>query len=119
MVSPASATATRQASIARPMGSRPNRRPTCDNPIPVMATFNSNLSVAGMGRTGAGVGSGYSCASAIGSPVGANTGSHTSLCCSKRTDTGRPIATSSGSASTMRVVSRTRGSSSMATSPIA
>ena len=118
MVNPASATAARQASMAKLMGLRPRRRPTSDMPMPVMATLDSNFSAVGMGRTGAGMGSGYSTASEAGSPVGANTGSHTSLCCSKRTATGRPMTTSSGSASTIRVVRRTRGSSSMATSPI-
>ena len=43
------------------------------------------------------------------SPVGSNSGSHTSSCCSKRTATSWPMCTSSGSQPTMFVVSRTSG----------
>ena len=49
------------------------------------------------------------------SPVGSNSGSHTSSCCSKRTATSWPMCTSSGSQPTTFVVSRTSASSSRAT----
>ena len=51
MVSPASATALRQASTVRLSGSTPRRRPIRDMPIPVSATFSSNFSARAMGRT--------------------------------------------------------------------
>jgi len=86
-------------------------------PIPVNATFSSNFSVVGIGRARSRCSSSGSHGSRSGSPdgTGANIGSQTSSYCSNRTSTRVPMPTESGSVSTMFVVSRTRGSSSIAT----
>ena len=64
----------------------------------------------GVGRRGSGTRSTGSV-----SPVGANSGIHTSSCGSNCTATAWPMCTSEGSQPTMFVVSRTIGSSASAT----
>ncbi len=118
-LSPASSIACFAASTVSVIGSTMSRRPTCDMPMPVMATWSSNLSACfGIGRAS------YIFGSAAGngpfsvSPVGSNSGTHTSSSCSKSTCTFMPTCTSVRSQLTMLVVRRTRSSSSMATMAI-
>jgi hypothetical protein len=85
-------------------------------PMPVIATSSSNFfAPLGIGRASREVSSTVGNGPLSVSPVGANTGIHTSSSCSKRTCTFMPTKTSDGSQSTTLVVSRTRSSSSMAT----
>ena len=113
---PASAIAWIAASTVSTRGSTMSRRPTRDIPMPVTATWSSNLSAFfGMGRKSWIFGSSAGNGPFSVSPVGWNTGIHTSSSCSKRTCTFMPTNTADGSQSTMLVVSRTRSSSSMAT----
>ena len=115
-VRPASATAATQASTVSDSGSIINRRPICERPMPESTERRSNRSAPvggrGLGTLGAGT---SSAASAFTSPVGSNSGTQTSSCCSNRTDTSWPICTSAGSQPTMFVVRCTPGSSAKAT----
>ena len=114
--SPASAMAWSAASTVSVIGSTMSRRPTRDMPIPVMATWSSNLSAPlGMGRASCILGSAAGNGPFSGSPLGSNRGIHTSSAGSKTTWTRIPTWTSSASQFTMLVVRRTRSSSSMAT----
>ncbi len=116
---PTSAIASSAASTARSSGSRPRRRPTCDIPMPVMATWSSNLSAfLGIGRKSWIFGSGAGNGPFSVSPVGSNSGIHTSSSCTNVTCTFKPTRTSAGSQLTMFVVRRTRSSSSIATMAI-
>ncbi len=113
---PASSIACFAAATVNVMGSTISRRPTCDMPMPVTATWSSNLSAPfGIGRASWLFGSVAGNGPFSGSPVGSNTGIQTSSSCSKSTCTFNPTRTSAGSQFTMLVVSRTRSSSSMAT----
>ena len=80
-----------------------------------MATLSSNLSDDAIGRARRLVASSAGSGPGSGSPVGANSGNHTSSCCSNSTATLMPICTTSGAHPTTFVVSRTRSSSSSAT----
>ena len=107
-VSPASATAARQASTASDSGSTISRRPMRRPPDAgqhdaVLEAVVAERRPRASGGTGSGTRSTGSVA-----PVGSNSGSHTSSCCSKRTATSWPMCTSSGSQPTMLVVRWTR-----------
>ncbi len=114
-VRPASAMARMHASTVSASGSRISRRPTSDIPIPEIATLSSNLSGDAIGRACQMVSSSAGSGPGSGSPVGANSGNHTSSCCVNSTATFIPTCTASGSHPTTFVVSRTRSSSSSAT----
>ena len=117
IASPASSTARRIASTVSDTGGTMSLRPMRDMPTPVSATRSSNFSSRAIGRTDR-MRSSSACSFAsatAGSPVGSNSGTHTSSTCSNTTRTRIPICTVSGSQPTMLVVSRTRGSSSIAT----
>ncbi len=97
-----------QAGVHRQrQGSRISRRPIAERPMPESTDRCSNRSAdrgaRGVGRWGSGTRS-------VGSsrPVGSNSGSQTSSCCSKRTWTSWPMWTSSGSQPTTLVVRWTR-----------
>ena len=89
-VSPASAIASRQASTASDRGSTMRRRPILDRPMPLRTARCSKRSGLSGGR---GIGRTGSATRSTGSsdPVGSNSGSQTSSCCSKRTTTSWPI----------------------------
>ncbi len=118
-VSPASAIAASQASSVSDSGDTISRRPIFDAPMPVIAAVSSNFVVVSIGRTNfpksCGAISSSGSGAVSGSEVGRNSGSHTSSFCSNTTSTTRPSSSSPGSQSMMLVVSRTRGSSSIAT----
>ena len=99
-------------------GSRISRRPIAERPMPESTDRCSNRSAD---RGGRGVGRWGSGTRSVGSsrPVGSNSGSQTSSCCSKRTWTSWPMWTSSGSQPTTLVVRWTLGSSARATLAIA
>ena len=108
-VSPASATAARQASTVSDSGSTISRRPMAERPTPdstdaVLEAVVARAAAAASGRSRLA----RRGRSASVAPVGSNSGSHTSSCCSKRTATSWPMCTSSGSQPTMLVVRRTR-----------
>lgn len=117
-VSPASATAASHASMVKDSGGTISRRPSREAPIPVIAECCSNFSVRSIGRMWSPKRSGAisSAGNSPGSPAtGRNSGSQTSSACWNTTSTGWPSSRPSGSDSTMLVVNRTRGSSSIAT----
>ncbi len=119
-VSPASAMADSAASTASTIGSSIRRRPTREMPRPVIATLSSNFSAPfGIGRASCICGSAAGNGPLSVSPVGSNSGIHTSSSCSKTTCTFMPTNASPGSQLTMFVVRRMRSSSSMATIAIA
>ncbi len=99
------------------------RLPIFDMPIPVIAAASSNFSLVSIGETclpkSCGAISSTACGPVFFSAVGVNTGSQTvptlSSTFSNRTSTVWPSSSSSGSQSTMLVVNRTRGSSTIAT----
>ena len=121
-VSPASAIAASHASMVSDSGGTINRRPIFEMPIPVRADLSSNFSVVSMGRTCSAKRSGAISSAGRGAgsapAIGRNNGNHTSSTCSKTTSTCWPSSSASkslGSHPTMLVVSRTRGSSAIAT----
>ncbi len=85
-------------------------------PIPVTATLSSNLSPGfGIGRASWISGSSAGKGPLSVSPVGSNSGIHTSSMCSNSTCTFMPTNTASAGTFTRLVVRRMRSSSSMAT----
>ena len=119
---PASAMASLAAMTASLSGGIMMRRPTGDMPRPVMATLSSNFSVVAIGRTqrrwsSGGVSSEGS--SATTSLSGSNIGSHTSSTLWNRTVARIPTLASSAFGPTRLVMTRTRGSSSIATDAMA
>ena len=91
-----------------------SRRPIFDRPMPLRTARCSKRSLPS-GERGTGRSGGTTRSTGSRDPVGSNSGSHTSSCCSKRTATSWPMRTSEGSHPTMFVVRCTRASSASAT----